>query len=567
MSKTISTCILETNQIQNKPQENAYFHTLYRTQADFPNEFLRTAKSTSPIQVCAVFSAMGPDNLGATINVVLNKELEKIVAEALKNPVLDFDLFSNKVITTLNMAVCNFNVSHGGAQLKVSMTMTIVEGDTLRVIHIGNTKAVLIRDGKLMGLTEEHTLAKRYVQMGAISLEEEKTHPDNMTLTQYLGKMPQDGPIIADKKVHVKLKDNDEICLMGLGISKDMPARNRNVILVKPTSTEIKARELINSAYGVGIKTGLSVVLIKIESTFLLPGDAVIDSNLASDGSVAVVDNKTSETQEGYVPLSEPVDTNPMSGDVDNETKNFALTNEDVSEDVKTKDNGKEIKFESKKKRIALNILIPVLIGIVCVAMAFGLLLLIFKSRGIVSFKPKEVYIENAVFIMYVKEDETILYDSEELTSPVSDPYLDRGQQVAVLEEIDGVCHVRTADEREGYLSMSALVDDDPTLNDAPESFEETSETEESTETSPTIESTVNLPDYNYTEPVAPTTEATTTAAETTAATTVAETTVETTTEATTEATEATAEATTEAAPTEPAPEVTDPPATEAPVE
>ena len=249
MSKTVSSCLCETNQVPNQPQENVFFHTLYRTQADFPNEFLRTARSTSPIQICALFSVIGPDNLGAVLNLELNKELTTIVAASSNRPVLDFESFSNQVINVLNLKVCNFVISKGGTPLKVSMTMLVIEGDTLRVISVGNTKAVLIRDNRIMSLTEEQTVAHRYVQMGAITAEQEKNHPESMNLTQYLGKLPQDGPVLADKQVHLKLKDNDELCLMGLGLSKSLPAQMRNMILVRPTSTEVKVRELINSAY------------------------------------------------------------------------------------------------------------------------------------------------------------------------------------------------------------------------------------------------------------------------------------------------------------------------------
>ena len=76
MSKTVATCIAETNQAQNMPQENVFFLTLSRKLEDFPNEFLRTARSTSPIQICAIFSTIGPDNLAAVLNLELNTELE-----------------------------------------------------------------------------------------------------------------------------------------------------------------------------------------------------------------------------------------------------------------------------------------------------------------------------------------------------------------------------------------------------------------------------------------------------------------------------------------------------------
>ncbi|MBP3266217.1 MAG: hypothetical protein J6L84_04625, partial [Clostridiales bacterium] len=69
MSKTVSTCILETNLVPNQPQENIFFHTLYRTMADFPAEFVRTARSNSPIQVVALFSTQGSDTNAAMLNI------------------------------------------------------------------------------------------------------------------------------------------------------------------------------------------------------------------------------------------------------------------------------------------------------------------------------------------------------------------------------------------------------------------------------------------------------------------------------------------------------------------
>ena len=81
MSKTIATCIAETNQELNKPQENVFFLTLSRKLEDFPNEFLRTARSTSPIQICAILSTIGPDNLSAVLNLELNQELSGLLRQ------------------------------------------------------------------------------------------------------------------------------------------------------------------------------------------------------------------------------------------------------------------------------------------------------------------------------------------------------------------------------------------------------------------------------------------------------------------------------------------------------
>lgn len=489
MSKTVSTCICETNQLQNQPQENVFFHTLYRTQADFPNEFLRTARSTSPIQICAVFSTQGPDSLGAMLNIQLNDELSKIVAAAQSQPVLDFDSFSNQVVNVLNIKVCNYVVAKGGTPLKTSMTMAIIEGDTLRVIHIGNTKAVLIRDNKIMALTEEQTVAHRYVQMGAITAEQEKDHPESMNLTQYLGKLPQDGPVVPDKKIRVKLIDNDQLCVMGIGVAKLMPAQMRNMILVKPQSTENKCRDLVTSAYNYGVKYGLTVIMINVESTFLLPGDAVINNGYAADASMG-----RSVSQSNVNPYDEYNDGYDNEGDAD-ETTRFGVSSDDDEEEysgnfgkkAKAKKEKKVKKNKDSKPSVKKDILTAVLIFVICALVSYGGMYILFNAKHIKDlFKPKtSETIVNEERVMYVVTDNTPVYAAASLESEVITTF-NRGQTVTFVAADGDFCQIKFG-ESEGYILSMQLSDEDPTLGETlPEMQDPTPVPEETAAPAPT---------------------------------------------------------------------------------
>ena len=211
MSKTSSAVVCETNQILGKNQENVYFHSLFRLPEEFGSSYVRSAKSTAPIQICALFSAQGEDTLAAmTLQAVLAK-MQEITAATQQMSVLDYENFTSQVVNVLNTTVCNESLKHNGANIRVSMSMVIIEGDTLRVMNIGNTHIWMFRQGKLISLTENQTVAHRYVQMGAIPKEAEYTHEGRNELTQYLGRFAQDGEVLPDKKVHLKLMDGDEL--------------------------------------------------------------------------------------------------------------------------------------------------------------------------------------------------------------------------------------------------------------------------------------------------------------------------------------------------------------------
>ena len=459
MSKTVATCIAETNLVQGEPQENVFFLTLSRKIEDFPNEFLRTARSTSPIQICAIFSTIGPDNLSAVLNLELNAELEKIAAACSNQAVLDFDGFANQVINNLNVKVCNF-AANKGKQFKTSMSMFVIEGDILRVIHVGITKAVLFRNNRVMLLTEEQTVAHRYVQMGAIPASEELTHPENMNLTQYLGKMPQEGPVNADKKVHLKLQDNDELFLMGVGLSRKRPSQMRNSIIAKPLSTEVKAKEIINSALSYGLKSGLTLIDIKVESTFLLPGDAVINSNLRTDATVAARPGNATKAAAGSSAFFDF-----DSGNDSSDTINY-VPGDTISSDSDSSD---EEPIVNEKKEKIKTIIIPIVIFVVCVLLGFGVTFMIFNMKDLINFTEATTTLPNSAgtAVRYCAMDDVKVYSDASLDS-TEVAVLNRGEAVILQKELDNsFALIVTKDNKNGYVMTAYLLEEDPTYNDA----------------------------------------------------------------------------------------------------
>ena len=457
MSKTVATCIAETNLVQGEPQENVFFLTLSRKIEDFPNEFLRTARSTSPIQICAIFSTIGPDNLSAVLNLELNAELERIASVCANQAVLDFDGFANQVINNLNVKVCNF-AANKGTQFKTSMSMFVIEGDILRVIHVGITKAVLFRNNRIMLLTEEQTVAHRYVQMGAIQPSEELTHPENMNLTQYLGKMPQEGPVNADKKVHLKLQDNDELLLMGVGLSRKLPSQMRNSIIAKPLSTEVKSKEIINAAVSYGIKSGLTLIDMKVESTFLLPGDAVINSNLRTEAGLSRRDNQRNAESNAFTEFDNDndLDFNNDSSDTINYVPGSASASYAESDE-------EELIVNESKERLK-TIIIPIIIFLICIVLGFGITFLVFNMKDLVNLSGSTTTTLPVAVgsVLYASENMVPVYSkaSEEATVIGT---LNLGDAVT-LKEItnEAFSKIVTENNVTGYVASDKLTAENP---------------------------------------------------------------------------------------------------------
>src|SRR5919198_78379 len=72
-----------------------------------------------------------------------------------------------------------------------TMTVALVEDDSVVFGHVGDSRAYVIRDGKLEQLTEDHSLVAELVRSGKLSPEEAETHPQRSVITRALGTEPE----------------------------------------------------------------------------------------------------------------------------------------------------------------------------------------------------------------------------------------------------------------------------------------------------------------------------------------------------------------------------------------
>ena len=71
-----------------------------------------------------------------------------------------------------------------------TMTVAFVGDANVAFGHVGDSRAYLIRDGKLEQLTEDHSLVAELVRSGQLSPEEAETHPQRSVITRALGTDP-----------------------------------------------------------------------------------------------------------------------------------------------------------------------------------------------------------------------------------------------------------------------------------------------------------------------------------------------------------------------------------------
>jgi protein phosphatase len=73
------------------------------------------------------------------------------------------------------------------ASMGTTIVAVALDGDRLHVVHAGDSRAYLVRDGRAQPLTLDHSWAQEAIEAGRISVEAAKSHPNRHVIRRYLG--------------------------------------------------------------------------------------------------------------------------------------------------------------------------------------------------------------------------------------------------------------------------------------------------------------------------------------------------------------------------------------------
>lgn len=130
-----------------------------------------------------------------------------------------------------------------------TMTLLDIHDGVATIGHIGDSRAYLLRDGKLSQMTTDHTVAAEYVARGELSAEEAVGHPQRHMLTRTLGLSRF---VNVDEHI-VDLEPGDRILLCSDGLTEMVNDARIAESLASGTADEVVWRliEMANEAGGV----------------------------------------------------------------------------------------------------------------------------------------------------------------------------------------------------------------------------------------------------------------------------------------------------------------------------
>jgi protein phosphatase len=154
-----------------------------------------------------------------------------------------------------------------------TLTAALVDGDSVRLAHVGDSRAYLLRAGDLRMLTEDHTLVNRMVTSGEISRSEAEVHPHRSVLTRSIG---TERDVDVDDS-SVALIDGDRLLLCSDGLTAMVNEDQIKAILENVDDPQEAADRLVRAANRAGGVDNITVVVLdaKEGDGLAVPGGGV----------------------------------------------------------------------------------------------------------------------------------------------------------------------------------------------------------------------------------------------------------------------------------------------------
>ncbi|MEV1144339.1 MerR family transcriptional regulator [Micromonospora sp. NPDC049799] len=149
----------------------------------------------------------------------------------------------------------------GDHQPVTTLTALLRSGTRLAVVHVGDTRAYVLRGGELSQLTQDHTYVQSLVDQGRLGREEADAHPQRALLVRALG--AGGNHVEADLALRTAVAgDRYLLCSDGLSAVLDRPALHD--ALRAAAGPDEAVQSLVDLAYAAGAPDNVACVVADV---------------------------------------------------------------------------------------------------------------------------------------------------------------------------------------------------------------------------------------------------------------------------------------------------------------
>jgi protein phosphatase len=140
-----------------------------------------------------------------------------------------------------------------------TVTAMLLIGEELAVLHVGDSRGYLWRDGQLTQLTKDDTFVQSLVDEGLLTVAEARRHPRRSIVTQAV-----QGLDLEPEVELIPARDGDRLLLCSDGLSDFLTPERIAEAVAEPVPPQACARALVELALRGGSSDNVTVVVADV---------------------------------------------------------------------------------------------------------------------------------------------------------------------------------------------------------------------------------------------------------------------------------------------------------------
>lgn len=148
----------------------------------------------------------------------------------------------------------------GKAGMGCTATAAYIEGTSMAIAHVGDSRAYLLHEGTIIRVTHDHSYVEELVDAGEITADEARVHPNRSVITRALGSDPA---MYADR-FQLNIVEGDRLILCSDGLSSMISDAEIESIASQSPTAQVATDNLVDAALNAGGGDNVTVVVVDV---------------------------------------------------------------------------------------------------------------------------------------------------------------------------------------------------------------------------------------------------------------------------------------------------------------
>lgn len=150
--------------------------------------------------------------------------------------------------------------SAGMGRMGATVVAVLISGAVAHVAWVGDSRAYLLRGGRLRPLTRDHSVVQEMIDRGELSPAEAERHPESHVITRAVG----GGAELDVDLISVPLAIGDRLLLCSDGLTRCVYEQTVEALLRDAASPEDACQKLVREALDSGAPDNVSTIAVHI---------------------------------------------------------------------------------------------------------------------------------------------------------------------------------------------------------------------------------------------------------------------------------------------------------------